>query len=207
MTYTSLTSRHPRLIALAAASVALLIAACGSDAGSGDAGMGGTGGTRIPPGCLVADVPGEPDIVVGVFPDGVVSFPEFGRREAAPGSTIEFQIYVDAETRLAKATLMDAWRLRDRPQGQSDTAMQNTARGEVAMSFAIPIETTGRYYADIELCGSSCDEIRVVYTLNPDNAGPESDAINDPYERIVYKNGVETSSTATCDKPNSIAIQ
>jgi hypothetical protein len=208
MTYTSLIGRSPRPVALSAAFLLSLLTACGSDSGGGAGGDGGTGGTPIPPGCLVADVPGEPDIVVGVLPDRtIVSYPEFELRQSNPGSTVQFKMYIDADTRLVKATLMDAWRLRDRPQGMSETAMQNTATGDQVMTFGIPITTTGRYYVDVELCGSSCDEVRVVYTLNPDNAGPESDAINDPYERIVYKNGAETSSTPTCDNPNSIAIQ
>ena len=208
MTYTSLTGRSPRPIAFTAAALLSVLTACGSDSGSSDAGTAGTGGSPIPPGCLVANIPGEPDIVVGVLPDrSIVSYPEFELRQAPPGSTVEFKMYIDADTRLAKATLMDAWRLRDTPQGMSETAIQNTATGDQVMTFAIPMSSTGRYYADVELCAADCDELRVVYTLNPDNAGPESDAINDPYERIVYKNGVETSSTPTCDNPDSIAIQ
>lgn len=208
MTYTSLTGRSPRPTPWIVAFALSLLAACGSESGSTDAGAGGTGGTRPPPGCLVANIPNEPDIVVGVLADrSIVSYPEFEFTTLPPGSTVNFRMYVDAETRLVRATLMDAWRLRDGPMGMSETAIQNTATGDTVMSFSIPINTTGRYYADVELCGSSCEEIRVVYTLNPDNAGPESDAINDPYERIVYKNGVVTSSTATCDDPDSIAIQ
>ncbi len=207
MTYTSLFGHIPRPIALSAAFLFSLLVACGSDSG-GAGGSGGTGGTPPPAGCLVANIPGEPDIVVGVLPDRtVVSYPEFELRQTNPGSTVEFKMYIDADTRLVKATLMDAWRLRDGAQGMSETAQQNTATGDQVITFGIPMTSTGRYYADVELCGTSCDEIRVVYTLNPDNAGPESDAINDPYERIVYKNGVETSSTATCDNPDSIAIQ
>jgi len=208
MTYTSLTGRSPRPIAFAAACLLFVLAACGSESGSGAGGAGGTGGTPIPPGCLVADIPGQPDIVVGVLPDNSVhSFPEFEVRQSAPGTTVQFTMYIDADTRLVKATLMDAWRLRDRPQGMSDTAMQNTATGDQLMTFGIPIQTTGRYYVDLELCASNCDELRVVYTLNRANAGPESDAINDPYERIVYVNGEEVSSSFTCDNPSSIAIQ
>ena len=208
MTYISLSGRPRWPSASIAASLLFLVAACGSDGGSGAAGNGGTGGSPPPAGCLVADVPNEPDIVVGVLPDRtVLSYPEFEARVAPPRSTVNFRMYIDGDTRLVKATLMDAWRLRDTPQGMSDTAMQNTATGDMVMDFAVPTETTGRYYVDVELCASSCEELRVVYTLNPDNAGPMSDAINDPYERIVYRNGEVVSSTPTCDNPNSIAIQ
>lgn len=181
--------------------------ACGGDSGPNDAGTGGTGGSP-PTGCIIQNFANQPDITLEVTPDNeIISFPEFEDRQAPPGSVVQVKMHVDADTRLARVTLMDAWRLRDTPQGMSDTVQQNTATGDETMTFDILIETTGRYYADVELCGTSCDEVRVVYTLNRENAGPESDAINDPYERIVYENGVEVSSSFTCDKPSSIAIQ
>lgn len=207
MSYTSLAGRLP-VTAFSLAFAALSVTACGSDSGSGGPGTGGTGGNPGPMGCLIQNFAGQPDITVGVLQDrSVVSFPEFEASAAPPGSTIEFSIYVDSDTRLARATLMDAWRLREPAQGMSETVVRNTATGDTVLSFAIPINSTGRYYADVELCGTSCDSMRVVYTLNRDNAGPESDAINDPYERILYVDGVEVSSSFTCDNPDSIAIQ
>jgi hypothetical protein len=148
-------------------------------------------------GCLVQNFAGEPDILV---------FPFMEARTLNPGGTVEFTLYVDGDTRLVKATLMDAWRLRQPAQGQSETVLMNTL-GNEELEFAIPIQTTGRYYVDLELCASSCEELRIVYTLNRANAGEESDAINDPYERIVYEGSSETGSTYTCDHPDSIAIQ
>mgnify|MGYP000134423102 CR=1 FL=1 len=76
--------------------------------------------------------------------------------------------------------------------------------GELAGDFS-----HGMHVDDMELACTDCHEgdSHGVYTLNRDNAGPESDAINDPYERIVYKNGAEVSSSFTCDNPNSVAIQ
>lgn len=155
-------------------------------------------------GCLVQNFTNQPDVLFG---------PEIELRVSAPGSTVEFSLRVDGDTRLVKATLMDAWRLRQPAQGQSETAIMNTL-GNEEMEFAIPIQTTGRYYVDLELCGSSCDSLRVVYTLNRANAGEESDAINDPYERIVYEGDEETGSTLVrvpfsegCNHPDSIAIQ
>lgn len=184
------------------------LAACGDSGSDGAGGTGATGGTPGPMGCAIQNFQGQPDITVGVLPDRtVVSFPEIEQPAAPPGSIIEFSIYVDSDTRLVKATLMDAWRLRDPPQGMSDTAIMNTATGDEVIDFAIPIQTTGRYYVDLELCGASCEELRVVYTLNRENAGPESDAINDPYERILYVDDEEVSSSFTCDKPDSISIQ
>lgn len=208
MSYISLLGRARSTILSSAVLICVFATACGSESGSDDAGTGGTGGTPGPMGCLIQNFPGQPDILVGVLEDrSVVSFPEFEQPTAPPGSTIRFSVYVDSETRLVRATLMDAWRLREPAQGMSDTFSENTGEGDEVIEFAIPIQTTGRYYADLELCGSSCDELRVVYTLNRANAGPESDAINDPYERIVYVDGVEVSSSFTCDNPNSIAIQ
>jgi hypothetical protein len=172
------------------------VAACGDGSGAGDDGGGGTGGLVGPMGCLVQDFRGEPDILVFPLPP----------QQLTPGSTVEFSIFVDADTRLVKATLLDAWRLRDPPQGKSETFIVPTT-GNKTLDFAIPMSRTGRYYVDLELCGSDCDQLRVVYTLNRANAGPESDAINDPYERIVYEGDVETGSSFTCDKPRSVAIQ
>lgn len=133
-------------------------------------------------------------------------FPFIEARTQNPGSFVDFTVFVDRDTRLVRATLMDAWRLRDGSMGQSETVVDNTLGSEL-MEFSILIETTGRYYVDLELCGASCDELRVVYTLNRANAGELSDAINDPYERIVYRDGVEVESSLTCDNPDSIAIQ
>jgi hypothetical protein len=76
-----------------------------------------------------------------------------------------------------------------------------------ALEFAIPIATTGRYYVDVVVCGGDCADSRVVYTLDRRNAGPGSDAINDPYERIVYQGEEELRSSFTCDNPDSVAIQ
>lgn len=172
------------------------LAACGSSSGGIDGG-GGTGGTDGPQGCLTQNYAGEPDVLV---------FPSIDAQTQNPGLPVDFSVYVDGDTRLVRATLMDAWRLREPAQGQSETVPMNTLGNEL-LDFSIPINTTGRYYVDLELCGSSCDALRVVYTLNRANAGEGSDAINDPYERIVYENGVETKSSYTCDNPDSIAIQ
>lgn len=196
MTYTRLTKRRlgPFVAALALLGPTLL--ACGGGSGSDDGG-GGSGGITGPAGCLTPNFAGEPDIIV---------FPFIEDRTLNPGGSVEFSMFVDAETRLVRATLMDAWRLRDNAQGMSETSVQNTLGNEM-LEFAIPIQTTGRYYVDLELCGASCEELRVVYTLNRENAGPGSDAINDPYERIVYEADAETRSDFTCDNPDSIAIQ
>lgn len=200
MTYPSLTGPQRWLTLLTTAGLCLAIAACGDGGPDGTPGTGGTGGTGGggPMGCLTINHPGEPDVLFG---------PEIEPRVLPPGSTVDFSMFIDGDTRLVKATFMDAWRLRNPPQGQSETVQVPSAEGNTSLDLAIPINTTGRYYVDFELCGRNCDDLRIVYTLNRDNAGPESDAINDPYERIVYRDGVEVSSSATCDKPDSIAIQ
>ena len=199
MTYTTPARRVFFPLVSFTALVLSVATGCGSDSGSGAGGSSGTGGTGGGPmGCLVQDFQGEPDAIL---------FPLIEERQLPPGSTVTFTMFVDADTRLVSATLMDAWRLRDTPQGMSSTSVQNTAEGNEMLTFAIPIQTTGRYYVDFELCGASCDEQRIVYTLNRANAGPMSDAINDPYERIVYNGDVEGTSSFTCDNPDSIAIQ
>jgi hypothetical protein len=147
-------------------------------------------------GCLVTNFAGEADIL---------SFPDIPARTLPPGSSVDFTLFVDDNTRQVQATLMDAWRLRERPQGQSETAVMATTGG--TLQFAIPIQTTGRYYVDLVLCSGDCNDSRVVYTLNRANAGPGSDAINDPYERILYEGEEEVSTSFTCDNPDSIAIQ
>jgi hypothetical protein len=147
-------------------------------------------------GCLVTNFPGEPDIL---------SFPNIPPETLFPGSTVEFSLLVDDETRQVQATLMDAWRLREQAQGQSETSIMATTGG--TLQFAIPIQTTGRYYVDLVICSGDCEDSRVVYTLNRANAGPGSDAINDPYERIVYEGEQELRTSFTCDHPDSVAIQ
>lgn len=148
-------------------------------------------------GCFLILNSDEPDLVIGPTIDAV---------SQPPGSTVELDLFVDGDTRVVKATLMDAWRLATPAQGMSETATQNTL-GNEELQFAIQIDTVGRYYVDLELCGDDCDALRVVYTLNRRNAGPGSDAINDGYERIVYENGVPVRSKLTCTQIDSIVIQ
>ncbi len=198
MTYIGVSGPKQRLAHLAGAFLCLTLIACGGSPSEsdGDGGAGGLGGGPV--GCIVRNFGGEPDLLF---------FPAIEALTTAPGSTVEFRIFVDDETRLVKATLMDAWRLRDAtPQSPSETVMVPTA-GDTILDLAIPIQTTGRYYVDLELCDSNCDELRVVYTLNRANAGAESNAIRDPYERIVYVGNVEAKSTFTCDNPDSVAVQ
>jgi len=148
-------------------------------------------------GCLVEQFSGEPDVIV---------FPDFAQRSVAPGSDVEFTMLVDDDTRQVQATLMDAWRLQSaNPMGPSETVTQATTGG--ALQFSIPMPNTGQYYVDLVLCGSDCTSSRVVYTLNRANAGPDSDAINDPYERIVFNGDTEVSSSFTCRHPASVAVQ
>lgn len=206
MTYISVAgpSRWPKV--LAATLLCIAVAACDSGSSGGDAGGGGTGGDPGPMGCLSLNFPGEPDVVV--FPQPPL--------QAAPGSLVEFRVLVDSETRLVKATFMGAYRLDPTasPQSPSETQMLPTA-GNETLDFAIQVNTTGRYYVDLELCGvDPCDELRVVYTLDRALAGeipPGGDLmapLNNPYERIVYVNEVEEPpSSRTCDKPRSVAMQ
>ena len=197
MTYTSLPGARRGLTLLTTAGLCLAIAACGGDGSVTTPGTGGTGGTGGPMGCLAINHAGEPDILFG---------PEIEEDLVRPGSDVEFTMFIDGDTRLVKATLMDAWRLRDPAMGQSETIQVNSAEGDTTLDLAITINTTGRYYVDVELCGQNCDDLRIVYTLNRENEGPMSDAINDPYERIVYRDGIEVGSSSTCDKPDSVAV-
>lgn len=199
MTYISVSGarRWPNLVLGALLCVG--VAACGSDPGATGGGGGGSGGTPGPMGCLVQNFQNQPDLLF---------FPLIEDRVGPPGGLVEFSIFVDGDTRLVKATLMDAWRLDPTPpaQGKSETVMVPTT-GNKTIDLAIQINTTGRYYVELELCADDCDELRVLYTLNRENAGEGSDPINDPYERIVYLGEDEVGTSFTCDHPDSIAIQ
>lgn len=204
MTYISVAGpgRWPNL--LAAALLCIAVTACDSSSSGGNGGGGGTGGIDTPD-CLLQNFRDQPDIFI--FPQPPL--------QASPGSSVEFSIFVDSDTRLVKATFMGAYRLDPTaaPQAPSEMMMVPTA-GNTMIDFSIPINTTGRYYVDIELCGSAdCSELRVVYTLDRALAGdvasetPQLQPINNPYERIVYQGDVETGSSRTCDKPRSVAMQ
>lgn len=201
MAYISVSGQSRCFSLLAGVVLCTALAACGSSSGGTGAtgGTGGTGGTG-PLSCIVQNFPGQPDLLL---------LPQIDARVVAPGGTVEFVIYVDGDTRLVKATLMDVWRLRDTTPRQPSETLQVPTTGDATLTLDIPIQTRGDYYVDLELCGSDCDALHVVYTLNRANAGPLSDAINDPYERIVYENGVETSSTYACENshPDHVAIQ
>jgi hypothetical protein len=210
MTYISVAglSRWPNLFA--AALLCIAVGACDSGSGAGTGGTGGTAGTGGPMGCLNTNFRDQPDVLVFPLPP----------RQVGPGGSVEFNIFVDSDTRLVKATLMGAWRLDPTPPAPAPSEMVIVpTTGNVTIvfdpfdldgdgAFAIPITTTGRYYVEMELCGSDCDELSVLYTLDRRNAGEGSDAINDPYERIVFEGGVESGPTSfTCDKPRSVAVQ
>lgn len=206
MTYISVAGpcRWPNVLAAALLSIA--VAACDSGSSGGDTGGGGAGGTPGPMGCLSRNFQGEPDVVV--FPQPPL--------QSAPGSVVEFSVFVDSETRLVKATFMGAYRLdpTEPPRSPSETQMIPTA-GNETLDFAIQVNGSGRFYVDLELCGTAdCSELRVVYTLDRALAGeipPGGDLmapVNNPYERIVYIDEVEsTPSSRTCDKPRSVAMQ
>ena len=206
MTYISVAglSRWPNLFAAALLCVA--VGACDSGSGAGPGGAGGTAGTGGPLGCASQNFQNQPDIVV--FPQPPL--------QARPGSLVEFSVRVDSDTRLVRATFMGAYRLDPSsfPQAPSEAQMQPTA-GNTTLDFAIPVNTSGRYYVELELCGTAdCSELRVVYTLDRALAGvipPGEDLrapINNPYERVVYVNEVEEPpSSRTCDKPRSVAMQ
>lgn len=127
---------------------------------------------------------------------------------------MEFSVFVDSDTRLVKATMMDAYRLDPTPPPQpaSETMMVPTS-GNETLDFAIQPDSSWRYYVDMELCGADCDAQRVVYTLDRALAGevpsesPEQLPINNPYERILYVGDVEAGSSRTCDKPRSVVVQ
>jgi hypothetical protein len=196
MTYISVSSVRRWSVLLTGCFVCVAAIACGES--SEGRTIGGDAGV-LPPltGCLLRVFPDEPDLV---------RFPSIEATTLPPGATVEFRVWADGDTRLVKSTLMDAWRFRGTPQDPSETVMVPTT-GDEWVDFAIPIETTGRYYVDLELCASDCDQLRVVYTLNRANAGEESTAIGDPYERILFESGEEVGSTFTCDPPDSVAIQ
>jgi hypothetical protein len=180
---------------------------CGGGGTGGHGGMGGgggTGGVGGPMGCVLQNFRDEPDVLIFPLPP----------QQAPPGSPVEFSVFVDSDTRLVKATMMGAHRLDPTapPQPPSETMMMATS-GNETLDFAIPVNSSGRYYVDMELCGSDCDAQRVVYTLDRALAGevpsgsPELLPINNPYERILYVDDVEAGSSRTCDKPRSVAIQ
>ena len=173
----------------------------GAGATAGTGGNGGVGGTAGNGGsggeCMPDDNPDEPDVLAAINLSVVAS-----------GAFVEFTVFVDGDTRLARATLKDAWRLRDPPGQPSSVPIAQNTLGNELLEFRIPTtqEMSGWYYVDLELCGSDCQQLQVFYTLNRDNSGPNSDAINDPYERIVVSNSKETAEL-TCLDIDSIAIQ
>jgi len=182
-------------------SIALLftLVGCGSDSGGGTGGEGGISPSPPGLGCFIDDLAGEPDLL---------SAPTIEPLQILAGSVVDFEVLVDEDTRSMQATLMDAWRLRPpgRPQPPSETVTQTT-EGFEFLTFSIPIETTGRYYVDIELCGESCADARTLYTLNRTNAGEGSDAVNDPYERVFFRDGIEEKFELSCIEVDSVAVQ
>ncbi len=176
--------------------VAVGTGACGSEP-SGDTGFGGgifIDGEFVPN--CTAPVPpeAEPELLAP---------PVFGAEELPPGSAIEADIEVDAETRTVRVELVDFWKL-ERPPLQ-DVTLATSGDETLLVSLSTDPSTRGRYFFRITLCGEDCEESRVLFTIIEDPDDP--DARVDPYQRLVFEGDTEVRRTTTCYKPDSVAIQ
>ena len=192
MTYSEILGRRTWCVVTVAICSSLAAVGCG-DTAQGTDGTLGTGGRGDPQGCAVRIHGGEPDLLAP---------PSFPHLTALPGTELDVELTVDADTRFVSITLKDFW-ATGLPSAETVTA---TTPGNERLALTVPTQRDlrGRYYADVILCAGDCTTAQAVYTLNPDNA---EDPGNDPYHRFYNKNGAQVGSEETCLPVDSVALQ
>ncbi|MFZ1864957.1 MAG: hypothetical protein WAU39_12090 [Polyangiales bacterium] len=146
--------------------------------------LGGDGGTQ---GCLQPSFPPEqPDLPLLAPPRFPTDAPN-GQSVVRPGDPIDAEISVNAATQQVFIELRDAWN----PDFMIYST-ELTTLGDKAIPLVLQpqVETKGRFYMKIALCGADCDEREVVFDLNPD--------MNSPYERTLIENGEIVQVDRTC---------
>jgi len=170
--------------------IALYTASCGS---SGEeqppmtGGFGGISGT----GCIQLAFPqDQPDL-------SILSPPRFllttsatqssGQALVSPGDAIEAEVTVNAATRRILVELTEAW--------NTDLVIY-TDEVETPGNQTVPLvlssddQIIGRFYMKLTLCGIDCDELQVIFDINPD--------ITSPYERTVIEDRQVVRVDKTC---------
>lgn len=182
------------------ACLALLLTVGAAGCGSEPDGDSGFGGGIFIDGEFVsnctAPVPpeAEPELLAA---------PSFEAEELPPGSSIEADIEVDAETRTVRVELVDFWQLEQPPL--HEVTLETSGDETLFVSLPTDFDTRGRYFFRITLCADDCDASRVLFTIVEDPNDPDRRA--DPYQRLVYEGDTEIRRTTTCYKPDSVAIQ
>lgn len=185
--------------------LALPLAACGSDAG------------RPPPdnvinigfddetlGCSQPSFPSDqPDLSVLNPPIFLLTNTRsqqstVGQAQVSPGEAIQAEIWVNGATRQLKVELANAWA----SDYVIETAEEQTS-GNQAVPVALSSDDTvvGRYYLKLTLCGLDCDERQVVFDLHPCVGDPETRepcGVNAPYDRTLIEDGDIVQVDGTC---------
>ena len=165
----------------------VFMTSCG---GSGEDRPPATGGTdgSVPLGCIQPSFPqDQPDL-------SLVNPPRFlltqnssnGQALVRPGDPVEAEVTVNAATRRIQVELTEAWSKLVIYTDEVETPGNQT----VPLLLMSDLQTRGRFYMKLTLCGTDCGDQQVIYDANPD--------INSAYERTLIEDRQVVRVDRTC---------
>lgn len=168
--------------------VACLAIACGPSSEEPAGGQAGSGG-RGDVGCVQPAFPSDqPDLSLispPIFTSNA-SGSRAGQASVDGGQNVDAEVTVNAVTRRVRVELTEAWSLEVVHAEEYETT------GDETLSLVLPTDgrVRGRFYMQLTLCALDCDELAVVFDINPD--------VNSPYERTVLEGGQVLQVDTTC---------
>jgi len=138
-------------------------------------------------GCIQPFFPADqPDLLLSRPPVFITDAPN-GQAVVDPGDPIDAEITVNGATRQVFVELRDAWS----PEVMIYSTQVDTPGNETIPLFLFShVQSLGRFYMKITLCGFDCDEREVLFDMNPD--------VNSNYERTLIEGGEVVQSDRTC---------
>jgi hypothetical protein len=169
----------------------LSLAGCGNPDGDQPPATGGTDG-RVPLGCIQPGFPqDQPDLSL-VNPPTFLLTPSAAQNSSSgqafvrPGDPVEAEVTVNAATRRIQVELTEAWSGLVIYTDEVETPGNQT----VPLLLMSDLQTRGRFYMKLTLCGTDCGDQQVIYDANPD--------INSAYERTLIEDRQVVRVDRTC---------
>ena len=200
-----MTLNHVRQTLTLMAFLTLLLAGCSDSGGrpppdvvidlTGDAGVVG---------CSQPTFPDEQPDISPFAPPGFVTDTGEQQRLVRPGQELLAEVTVNRATRQVFVELSNAWA----PEQVIFTEHVDTPGNQtIPLTFFPGVDTRGRFYMRLTLCGFDCDVREVVFDLVDSDPDNPATGINGDYERTLIEDGDVVQVEQTCVRPNSVLIQ
>jgi len=162
---------------------------------TGDAGVVGCSQPRFPD--------EQPDLSPLTPPEFVTDTGD-EQRLVRPGQALLAEVTVNRATRKVLVELSDAWE-----PGRVILSQQVETPGDqtIPLTFFSTLNTFGRFYMRLTLCGFDCDDQAVVFDIIDYDPEMPQTGINADYERTLIENGDVVQTDQTCVRVNSVLIQ